>query len=224
MACDLAVVSGMAFEAAMVRGSGICTVYGLNTLKLVQDMEQAIQNGVKGLVSFGTAAGLSPSLHAGSIVIARQVGWHGKKSTADAAWVSALTKQLPEAICADILGVDTPLADAYKKSEFYRAIHAVAADMESHHVARIAHHYTLPFAVLRVVLDDAHCTLPPAALVATTAEGHVAYGKLLASLLKQPQQIPDLMRLATSHAKAKQSLLRCSDLLKGNLFGFVNIR
>jgi hypothetical protein len=97
--------------------------------------------------------------------------------------------------------------------------------MESQHVARLAQKHNLPFAVIRVVLDDAQCSLPPAAIAATKPDGNISYSGLIGSLLKQPAQIQALLRLASANTKAKQSLLRCSHLLGGSSrFGFVDLR
>jgi hopanoid-associated phosphorylase len=222
MACEIIVVSGMAFEAELAEGPGIESVYGLNRAKLSQAIEEAIKNGAKGIMSFGTAAGLSPELSAGAIVIADKV--HAQKTFAtDSAWSEKLKQLLPEAIVGGIVGVDAALVGASEKSQLYTHTGAVAADMESHLVAQLAEQHHLPFAVLRVVLDDAGCTLPPAVFAAVTPEGNINYKGLFASLLAHLSQIPELLRLANASAIAKRSLLRCGNLLKGSRFGLVNL-
>jgi hopanoid-associated phosphorylase len=215
----LIVVSGMAFEARMAAGPDIHTLWGLDPIKLTRDMVEAIKGGACGLLSFGTAAGLSPILASGAIVIAREVK-HGTQSfLANSAWVDALARHLPEATVRAFAGVDTPLASERQKSELFAQTGAVAADMESHHVARIAQAHGLPFAVLRFVLDDAKRALPPAALAATRKDGSINYVGLTGSLLAHPSQLPALLRLAGDQAKAKKSLLRCGELLRHNRLG-----
>lgn len=225
MACELPilVVSGMAFEARLARGEGIHTFYGLDSGKLTQNIEQAIKNGVSGIISFGTAAGLSPTLSAGDIVIAREVRTKQQAFSANTTWADELAKQLPDAISASIAGVDSALTSPEAKAALHKETGAMAADMESHRAAQLAVCHNLPFAMLRVVLDDAYTSLPSAALAAATPEGNVNYLRLLSALFANLSQIGDLIHLARASARAKKSLLRCGDLIKDNRFGLMHL-
>ena len=89
---------------------------------------------------------------------------------------------------------------------------ALAVDMESQVAARFAASRNLPLAGLRVISDDASHVLPPAALVAMKPDGGIALGRVLASLLKKPAQIPALVRTARASNKAFAELLRCRNL------------
>lgn len=226
MACNarLLVVSGMAFEAAIAKGRSIDKVYGLDPHKLERDITDAVSKGVTGLLSFGVAAGLAPSLSAGTIVIARQVRRHNEIFAADATWANELARQLPDALCADIAGVDKVITAVEVKSLLHADFGTAIADMESHHVARLALRHHLPFAALRVVLDDAQCALPPAALAAARNDGEIDMARIFGSLLTNPAQFPILLRLGKARALARKSLLRCGHLLNGSLFGLGNLR
>jgi len=198
-------------------------IHGLNPAKLTQDIEAAIAAGATHLLSFGTAAGLAPSLLPGAIIIAAQVKWQDKSFEADAVWRNELKRALPDAIIADMAAVDAPVTTPAAKASLHVATGAAAADMESQQVARIAAAHRLPFAVLRVVLDTAETALPPAALASTRADGTINYMGLIGSLLKQPQQLPALMRLGRDHAQAVKSLRVCSDSLGSSLFGLMHL-
>jgi len=91
--------------------------------------------------------------------------------------------------------------------------------MESHLVARIAAELVLPFAILRVIADPAERELPPAALAGMRADGRLNVGAVLASLARNPGQLPALIRLAAEAGRAGAALLRCSDRL-GPRLGF----
>src|SRR4051812_36390978 len=104
MACKLVAVSGMAFEAKITLAPGICAVYGLDTAKSEHDITQGIAAGASGLLSFGTAAGLTPDVSPGTIIIARRVLHKEQAWEADAAWASRLCAALPQARHADITG------------------------------------------------------------------------------------------------------------------------
>jgi hypothetical protein len=126
----------------------------------------------------------------------------------DAAWSKALLIALPQAISAPVAGVDRPVADVTAKRNLHDATGAAAVDMESHIAARLAKAHELPFAAFRVIVDPAARTLPPAALVALRPDGGVAVKAVLASLARQPGQIPRMMRLALDMQAAKSALLR----------------
>ncbi|MBY0354153.1 MAG: hypothetical protein K2Q12_00300 [Rickettsiales bacterium] len=216
---SLAIVSGMAFEAALATGQGIHVIYGMNPARLETQMEHAIANGATALLSFGTAGGLSPALASGAVVIARGVRSDSGNYDADVAWHDYLIQQLAGAVSGDVYGASTTITSANEKSELFNTYGTVAVDMESQHVARVASRHGLPFAVLRVVLDDAQRTLPPAALCSARADGTLNYVALLRSLLTQPQQLPAMLRLSRDHGIAKKRLLDCGNLLRSSRFG-----
>ena len=114
---------------------------------------------------------------------------------------------------ADIAGVDLPLADAAGKAAFFATTGAAAVDMESAIVARAAERHGLPFAILRVIADPAHRPLPGAALVAMRADGEVDLAAVLAALIREPGQLPALIRLGLDTRRAFSALVRARALL-----------
>jgi len=71
----------------------------------------------------------------------------------------------------------------------------------------------LPFVILRAVADSAAKDLPPAASVPLRANGRVDIGAVLASLAKEPKQIPALLGLAGETATALWTLYRAGRAL-----------
>jgi adenosylhomocysteine nucleosidase len=114
---------------------------------------------------------------------------------------------------AEIAGVDAPIADAVGKTALFSATGAAAVDMESAIVARAARRHGLPFAILRVIADPAHRPLPSAALVAMRADGEVDLAAVLGALIRNPNQLPALTRLARDSGGAFSSLVRARALL-----------
>ncbi len=110
-------------------------------------------------------------------------------------------------------------ATAAHKAELRRTSTAIAADMESHVAARVAHRLGLPFAAARVVSDAAHRTLPPAARVGLRGDGTVDLPAIIGSLLAAPWQIPALIRTALEAETAFRALLRGRRLLGSRLGG-----
>jgi adenosylhomocysteine nucleosidase len=116
-------------------------------------------------------------------------------------------------LLADIAGADAPLADAESKSALFETSGSIAVDMESAIVARAAERHGLPFAILRVIADPAHRPLPSSALVAMHADGEVDLAAVLGALVRNPHELPALMRLAVDSREAFSSLARARALL-----------
>ncbi|MBV8209888.1 MAG: hypothetical protein JO133_07470, partial [Burkholderiaceae bacterium] len=108
-----------------------------------------------------------------------------------------------------LAGVDAPLLHPADKVRLHESTGAVAADMESHHAARITLRAGRPFAALRVIADPAERTVPTAAAVGMRPDGRVNVVAVLFSLLRDPRQLPALVRVALDARVAIQTLARC---------------
>jgi adenosylhomocysteine nucleosidase len=128
----------------------------------------------------------------------------------------------PRRLLADIAGVGAPVADAAAKAALFAATGAAAVDMESAVVARAAQRHGLPFAILRVIADPAHRPLPGAALVAMGADGEVDLLAVLRALIREPRQLPALIRLARDSRGAFAALGRARSAL-GEDFGSLDL-
>jgi hopanoid-associated phosphorylase len=211
-------VTGMLREARIAAGPGVVTVMGNATL-LREKLGRAISGGAHGVISFGIAGGLEPSLKAGDCVVAREVVYGTERFLPDAQWTARMIARLPHATLARVVGADAVVAGRSAKAELYRATGALIADMESHIAAKLAAAHRIPFAVLRVVCDTAGEELPEAASVALGSDGRVKLGAVLGSVLKRPRQIPALLRTARDSKTAFAALLRCRDSLGIGLAG-----
>ena len=158
--------------------------------------------GVAGLVSFGLAGGLDPALAAGALVVPSRVIEAGLSYATD----PALSARLGGMMQRHALAGSAILADPAAKRAARAATGAAIIDLESGAVARVATRHNLPFAVLRAVCDPAGRTLPPLALAALDAGGRIGSGRVLASLLRQPWQIPALLGLAGDAMRARLAL------------------
>ncbi len=90
----------------------------------------------------------------------------------------------------------------------YRRTGCLAADMESHVVAQVAHNARLPFNVIRAISDPYDTDLPPAALIPLQEDGRTDFRKIYNSIRTTPKQVPSLVRLGWSSALAFRSLRR----------------
>ncbi|MGA2126875.1 MAG: phosphorylase [Xanthobacteraceae bacterium] len=199
-------VACLSFEARIAAGPGVTVLCG-DGERLPEKLESAVRHGSTGIISFGIAGGLSPALAPGHWVVASKVVSAAGQFPTDRMWSQRLLRALPGAIHAAIAGVDAPVAEAATKHSLGCATQTVAVDMESHVAARIAAAHGLPFAACRVIIDPAHRTLPPAALLGLRDDGSSDPGAVLRSLLRQPGQLPALLRVALDARAARRALL-----------------
>jgi adenosylhomocysteine nucleosidase len=217
----LIVVSGLRVEARIVAGAATQALAGGgDPARLEAQIVQAAENGGCALLSFGLAAGLDPGLAPGSIVIPREVVHGPRRYATDHAWSQRLRRTIAEAVATPVAGVDGPLVKPRDKYALHEATHAAAADMESHVAARVAQRLGLPFAVLRVVGDPVQRAIPDAAVAGMRSDGRVHPVAVLASLLRNPLQLPTLIAVAADVQLAMQTLRRCRARL-GPALGWV---
>jgi adenosylhomocysteine nucleosidase len=167
---------------------------------------------------------LAPGLAAGTKLVARSVvAENGARYYGDPVWSKRLSCALGGAAIADIAGVDLPVGGPAERLALHLNTGALAADTESHVAARAAAAHKLPFAAFRVVADPAHRQLPHAALVAIKPDGSLALGAILVSLVRDPRQVPQLMRTANDARLAFAALFRGRKMLAQPL-GFTDFR
>ena len=210
-------VCGMEREARIAAGADVVIALG-SPSRLRERLAHALADA-QGVISIGIAGALSPKLKSGDVVVADSIFAQGKRLTADSTWSARLIERLPGAVLAPIAGADQLVMTAAEKARIFAATGAYTVDMESHIAAEIAQRQGLPFAGLRVVADAATSALPACASVALTPDGKVSLTAALGSVLKQPGQIPQALRMASETNAAFAALLRCRALLGDRLLG-----
>jgi hypothetical protein len=187
-------------------------------LGLERALKVAIAKQPSAIISFGVAGGLAPGLAPGSKLVARAIITEdGARYYSDPVWSKRLACALGGATIADIAGVDVPVAGVAERRALYNKTGAHAADTESHVAARVAAAYGLPFAAFRVVADPADRQLPHAALVAMKPDGSIALGAIAGSILRDPRQVPQLLRIALDARAAFAALFRGRKVIAGTL-------
>jgi hopanoid-associated phosphorylase len=201
-------VTGLQRERRIVAGPGVEAIAGGGDSKQLEALLAARTAGAHGIISIGISGGLAPGLRTGDWVVADAILADGEPLPTDASWTERLVTRLPEATKGLLLGVDTIVADAGPKADLHRMTGALAVDMESHIVARVARRHRLAFAAARVVCDPAHRALPPAARVGMKPDGRMDLPAVLRSLLAQPGQLPALVVTGWEAERSFSSLLR----------------
>ncbi len=168
-----------------------------------------IEAGVGALMTFGMAGGLDPSLEAGRVLLpAEVIARDGTRLPTARAWRERLIAALsPHCAVLDgsVLSSDSSIDSPRAKAELFRETGAVAVDMESVAVARIAADHRLPFLCVRVIVDTAADALPRA-VVAASREGSVRIGRLLGGLIVAPAEVVAVIRLGLRYRSAMRML------------------
>ena len=191
----------------MAAGPGIKVLCG-SAQGYIDQLKAIIAQGGNGIISIGIAGGLAPGLAPGDWVIASGVVADGIRYPTDSRWSRSLLRALPTASYAEISGVDAPVVTSDDKRAMYESTRTVAVDMESHIAAKVAATHGVAFAACRVIIDPAERTLPPAALVGMRADGTPDAWAVLRSLLRQPGQLPALLRVVADTRAARNALFR----------------
>lgn len=219
----LGIITGLEAEARLfaaarpsngniVRGAGPGAVRAYGAARAVLD------EGVGALVSAGLAGGLDPALSAGSLVLADfVVAPDGTRWAADARWREAFSARLQEnglaATLGALAGVDRPLRETREKAALFAATGAVAADMESHGVARAAKEAGVPFLAVRAISDPADRALPRFVDKALMPDGRLRLARALVALGSEPWEIGSMFALARGSRRALAALRRVAPLL-----------
>ena len=131
-----------------------------------------LAEGANGLVSFGIAGGLDPSLGPGVVVVATQVlRPNGNAVDCHEPWIKRLLEVGPGFDSGALLGSDEAIMTSGHKTALYREHGCLAVDMESHAVAEVAQKAEVPFIAVRAIGDPANRSIPQAALAGLAADG-----------------------------------------------------
>lgn len=168
-----------------------------------------VEAGAGALASVGCAAGLTPECRPGALVVPAQVrSPQGEVFVTDTAWRTALLAGLSSEfspLLGGIAGVNA-ITGAAEKRALKARTGAVAADMESAAVARVARRRGLPMIALRAVSDGPDEDVPEALLGGTDAFGRARFRSVLGALVRGPRDAAALARLRAGFNKACATL------------------
>ncbi|MBB4286987.1 purine phosphorylase [Roseospira goensis] len=171
-----------------------------------------LDGGAGALISAGICGALDPGLAPGAVILpARVVNRHddGDSWLADAVWHAAVVAAAPPGLrlhTGALLGSDRAVGSVDGKRHLAARTGAVAVDMESHAVARVATAAGVPFLVLRTVADTATDTLPPWLAGVLNRDGTPNAAMALRRMLLGPWRLPSLIALARRSRAAERAL------------------
>jgi hopanoid-associated phosphorylase len=204
----LLAATGLRREARIVSGPGILAISGGGDAARLEAELERLAPQVRGILSTGLAGALAPGLEPGDWVVAGAVLDGYSRIPTHPEWTEWLLHYLPGAMPGLVAGSDEMVTGARWKAQLRKASGAVAVDMESHIAGRVAQRHGLPFAVARVISDSAKRNLPPAAMLGMRPDGRIAPFAVLGSVLRDPLQIPALLRTGIEAERAFRALLR----------------
>jgi adenosylhomocysteine nucleosidase len=174
-----------------------------------------IEQGATKLLSFGLAGGLDPALKTGDLIIpSKLVMTNGSTRETSADFRHVVDGMFPKARTGAMYASHHVVSTVADKYDLFSRTQAQAIDMESADLARVAEAAGIPYAVLRVIADEAEDTLPPAALAALNDLGDVALSRVVGSLVRHPLQLPALMRTGRQSKIALAALQETVELLR----------
>jgi len=199
-------------------------ISGIGSERAARAARQLLDAGAEALLCFGVAGALDPALQCGDIVLATEVlcapeaaasytaGTCARLKTASE-WRQDLADRLRPLGRLHIGAVMTSeqLVDTTRrKQQLFAQNGALAVDMESAAVGRVARERGVPFMALRVIADTAQDSLPPALHSALGDGAAFPHGvRFWWSLLSAPSGWPALARLGRRYQRARVVLARC---------------
>jgi adenosylhomocysteine nucleosidase len=171
---------------------------------------ELIAQGAQQLISWGCAGALAPHLKPGDLIIPETI--LSQDSTPLAThqhWREQLTNILEQPLkCynGQLLEARVVISLAQDKTQQFRHSNALAVDMESAAIARIAAQTDLPFIAIRSIVDSAQFDLPKAISFALNDSGNVVIPKLIKYLCLHPSELVALIQLGLHFKAASQTL------------------
>ncbi|HYW75687.1 MAG TPA: purine phosphorylase [Gammaproteobacteria bacterium] len=219
----IGVIAPMAAEyrTARILGRAGCRVLhgGVGLARAERAAEALLEAGAERLLVWGTAGGLKEYLRPGSLLLPESVkSPDGERYGLDAAWRHSLAARLPVEIPvveAPLVSVARPVATLEAKRILARESGAVAVDMETAAVARVAARHGVPCAVIRAVADPLELPLPSVVLAART--DRLLPLEIPARLLLRPRDARSLFALGRAFADARATLSQSAVALADSL-------
>lgn len=172
--------------------------------------ELLVSRGVTRLISWGCAAALGASLKPGDLILADSLinadkvrfdiasDWHDHTKNILSAQSTVHTGCLAES--------PRVVSSSKDKKQLHAQTGAIALDMESIAVAKVARQHDLPFLAIRAIVDPVNMNLPKAVDHSLNDQGDVVIGKLLIFLTLHPPELPGLIKLGLHFNAAKNKL------------------
>lgn len=172
--------------------------------------EELLARGARGLISWGSAAALHPSARSGDLVLPVSVkAENGPQFPVDAQWRRNLRLALPPGLRvweATLLQVSEVVYDPKAKRGLARQHGAIAADMESAALARLAAETGAAFLAVRSICDTVQMRVPACASLVADGNAAPQWHRILVELGRRPRDWPVALQLWHGLRHARRTL------------------
>jgi adenosylhomocysteine nucleosidase len=214
------IITGLLQEARIAAGPGMAVVCSSSDPQQLRALLTVFDpSTIRGVISFGVAGGLDPSLKSGDVVVATEV------MAGDARWLAGLSLSEDQiagialgrrrVVRGGLAGVEEIVAAQSCKAALRSVTGAAAVDMESHIAAAYAAENDLPFAALRVISDPATRALPALARTAIKPNGDIDLRMIFQGVVRNPRSLRALVSTGIDFNRALKSLRGCREFLLG---------
>jgi adenosylhomocysteine nucleosidase len=214
------IVTGLVQEARIAAGPGMTVICSSSDPQQLRALLTVFDpTTIRGVISFGVAGGLDPSLKPGDVVVATEV------LAGDTRWLAglALNEELVASVAmgrrrvvrGSLAGAEQVVSARALKAALHLETGAAAVDMESHIAEAYAAEAGLPFAALRVISDPATRALPALAMAALKPNGEIDLRKILSGVARNPMTLRALVSTGIDFNRALKSLRGCRGFLLG---------
>jgi adenosylhomocysteine nucleosidase len=180
-----------------------------------------LEHGATALLSWGSAGGLVPTLSAGSLVLpGKVIGADQSPYSTDPAWHERFLDRLKDSVDlhqGSLAESVTALKSPAEKKILFERTGAIAVDMESGAVAKVAQEAGVPFMAVRAIADSADMAIPQSPLEAVDEFGELSLPTLLTGLLRHPSELFDMIRLGWNFRAARVTLSKVVHLAGSQL-------
>jgi hopanoid-associated phosphorylase len=214
------IVTGLAQEARIAAGPGMTVICSSSDPQQLRALLTVFDpTTIRGVISFGVAGGLDPTLKSGDVVVATEVlagdaRWFAGLSLNDEL-LASLALGRRRVVRGGLAGVEKVIAARSIKAALHLETGAAAVDMESHIAAAYADEAGLPFAALRVISDPASRALPQLVTAAIKPNGDIDLRKVLRGVARNPSTLRALVSTGIDFNRALRSLRGCRGFLLG---------
>ena len=214
------IVTGLVQEARIAAGPGMIVICSSSDPQQLRALLATLDSTTfRGVISFGVAGGLDPSLKSGDVVVATEVMAGDTRFLADLALneemiASAALRRRRVVRGGSCRGRAGGCRDD-RKAALHSETGAAAVDMESHIAAAYAAQAGIPFAALRVITDPASRALPALAQNAIKPNGDIYLRTMVRGVVRNPKTLRALVSTGIDFNRALRSLRGCRGFLVG---------
>jgi len=208
----LTVTEGLIYLAEGI----VIKLSGVGPRRAREAAKNLLEHGATALVSWGCAGALVPTLSPGSLVLPSSViGADGCSYSPDPAWHGRLLGRVKGYVDLHqgfLAESGTVLRSSEERRALVERTGAMAVDMESGAVARVAQGAHAAFLAVRAIADSADMAIPQSSVGAVDEFGELKLLRLLKELISQPFELFAMIRLGWNFRAAQVTLTKVARL------------